>query len=138
MVAFMKILLDINTYVAFKHGNPEVLEVLQLAYQIDICSVVLGELRAGFALGNRESRNLEELNEFLQVPRVVLLTVDEVTAKYYAKVYKQLRTQGQPIPTNNLWIAAIALQHRFALLSYDRHFLKVESLLLGQKLSDFR
>ena len=137
MVAFMKILLDTNSYAAFKRGNPEVLEVLQSACQIGLCSVVLGELRAGFALGNRESRNLEELDEFLQVPRVVLLTVDEVTAKYYAKVYKQLRTQGQPIPTNDLWIAAIALQHSFALLSYDRHFLKVEGLLWGQKLSDF-
>jgi predicted nucleic acid-binding protein len=138
MVAFMKILLDTNTYVAFKRGNPEVLEVLQQACQIGLCSVVLGELLAGFALGNRESRNLEELNEFLQAPRVVLFTVDEVTAKYYAKVYKQLRAQGQPIPTNDLWIAAIALQHSFALLSYDQHFLNVEDLLWGQKLSDFR
>jgi tRNA(fMet)-specific endonuclease VapC len=124
MVAFMKILLDTNTYVAFKRGNPEVIEVLQQACQIDLCSVVLGELLAGFALGNRESRNLEEL--------------DEVTAKYYAKGYKQLRAQGQPIPTNDLWIAAIALQHRFALLSYDQHFLNIEGLLLEQKLSDFR
>lgn len=138
MVTFMKILLDTNTYVAFKRGNPEVLEVLQQAGQIGLCSVVLGELLAGFALGNRESRNLEELDEFLQAPRVVLLTVDEVTAKYYAKVYKQLRTQGQPIPTNDLWITAIALQHSFALLSYDQHFLNVEGLLLGQKLSNFR
>lgn len=71
MVAFMKILLDTNTYVAFKRGNPEVIEVLQQACQIGLCNVVLGELLAGFALGNRESRNLEEL--------------DEVTAKYYAK-----------------------------------------------------
>lgn len=138
MVAFMKILLDTNTYVAFKRGNLEVIEVLQQTGQIGLCSVVLGELLAGFALGNRESRNLEELNEFLQIPRVILLTVDEVTAKYYAKGYKQLRAQGQPIPTNDLWIAAIALQHRFALLSYDQHFLNIEGLLLGQKLSDFR
>ena len=97
----------------------------------------MNELLAGFSVGKQEANNLRELQQFLETPRVKLLSSNEMTAKYYAMIYKQLRTQGKPIPTNDMWIAATAIQHHLVLLSYDKHFLNIEGLSYGQQLSDF-
>jgi len=70
-------------------------------------------------------------------PRVTILTIDNNTAEYSANIYKLLKNKGKPIPTNDMWIAAMALQHDFALLTYDKHFTNVDNLLYGQQLKDF-
>jgi tRNA(fMet)-specific endonuclease VapC len=125
------ILLDTNAYVAFKQGQPDAVEIVQRATHLALSSIVLGELLAGFAVGSREAKNRTELQQFLASDRVHILLVDDVTAAYYATVYRSLRSKGRPIPTNDMWIAASVLQHGYALFSYDGHFQHVDGLLVG-------
>ena len=136
-MAMKSILVDTNAYAAFKRGDGEALAILRAADTIGVSAVVLGELLSGFALGVREADNRRELSEFLASPRVSLLPVTEDTAGFYARVYQGLRRKGKPIPTNDLWIAATALQQGFAVFSYDRHFAEIDGLLTGQKWVDF-
>jgi tRNA(fMet)-specific endonuclease VapC len=127
------VLLDTNGYTAFKQAQPDAVEVFQRAARLALSSVVLGELLAGFAVGSREAQNRAELQQFLASDRVYLLVVDDGTAAFYAKIYSQLRKKGRPIPTNDLWIAASALQHGYALFSYDAHFEQIEGLISAQQ-----
>jgi tRNA(fMet)-specific endonuclease VapC len=132
-----KILLDTNAYVAFKQGHSEVLAILQHADMIGLNTIVLGELISGFVVGSKTQKNLEELNEFLSASRVSTLQIDETTSTFYARVYATLRKKGKPVPTNDLWIAATALQHGFKLCSFDAHFKTIDNLLITTSLSDF-
>jgi tRNA(fMet)-specific endonuclease VapC len=84
--------------------------------------IVLGELRAGFAVGKHGAKNERNLRAFLAKVGVDLLYADEQTTHYYATVYRQLRRQGTPIPTNDMWIAALVLQHNLVLCDRDQHF----------------
>ena len=92
--------------------------------------IVFAELLGGFAAGTRAPRNRERLARFMASPRVQLLKPDEKTAEHYADVYATLRRQGTPIPSNDLWIAALARQHRLPLFSFDAHFSAVPGLTL--------
>lgn len=82
----------------------------------------MGELLSGFRGGTKESTNRKELEQFLDSPRVNLLTLDEETAEHYAKIYREVKKKGKPIPTNDLWVAASAMRHALAIFSYDEHF----------------
>ncbi len=124
------LILDTNAYVAFKRGRQQAVEILRLAETIVIPVIVLGELLAGFAFGAREAENRRELMAFLDAPRVQVATVDATTASWYGRVYANLRRLGRPIPANDLWIAAAALQGGWPVFSYDRHFESVEGLAL--------
>lgn len=126
----MKILIDTNTYAAFKRNRPDVVQVYQRAEEIHISITVLAELIAGFKAGSREPENREELAAFLSSSRAVVDLVDEGTAEFYAHVYLMLRVKGAPIPTNDMWIAAAAMQNGCALYSLDSHFSAIDGLLL--------
>jgi len=136
-MAMRNILLDTNAYVAFKCGAPEAVEIIRYSPLIAISAIVLGELLGGFAIGTREAANRGELERFLAADRVRLLHVDSGTAEHYAAVYRELRRKGQPIPTNDMWIAATALQHRLAVFSYDTHYRAVSGLVVGSRLGEF-
>lgn len=131
------ILLDTNAYTAFMLGEAPVVEVIAHADRLYLNAVVLGELLGGFAAGKREAKNRSELARFLDSPRVEMLPVTALTADSYALVYASLRRKGQPIPTNDLWIAASALEHGAAVLTRDAHFAQIDSLRSGQRLEDF-
>jgi len=131
------IALDTNAYAAFKRGDEQILAVLQHAPVIIVCITVLGELLAGFAAGQRESINRSELTQFLNTPRVKVVSGTTSTADLYALVYAALRRKGQPIPTNDLWIAASTLEHGAALLTLDAHFKSIDGLSTGTRLEDF-
>lgn len=131
------ILLDTNAYTAFMLGETAVVEVVAHAERIGLNSIVLGELLGGFAAGSREAKNRAELARFLDSPRVEVIPVTAQTADSYALVYSGLRRKGQPIPTNDLWIAASALEHGAALLTRDAHFAQIDGLRCGQRLEDF-
>lgn len=88
----------------------------------------IGELFSGFKAGNRESENREELNIFLDSPRVVIHALDEETADFYATILNNLKKAGTPIPTNDIWLAAVAFQHGYKLYSRDRHFKLIPGL----------
>jgi predicted nucleic acid-binding protein len=131
------IALDTNAYAAFKRGDEQIVAVLQHAPVIIVCVTVLGELLGGFAAGQRENHNRSELTQFLNTPRVKVVPGTTATADLYALVYAALRRKGQPIPTNDLWIAASSLEHGAALLTLDVHFQNIEGLRAGARLDDF-
>ncbi|MDP6523235.1 MAG: PIN domain-containing protein [Kiritimatiellia bacterium] len=83
---------------------------------------VLAELRAGFAYGTLAAENERTINRFLDRSRVTVLLPDEQTTFHYGRLYAQLRNQGTPVPTNDLWIAALVVQHRLTLYTRDYHF----------------
>lgn len=131
------ILIDTNAYTAFMLGDADVVEVLAHAERICLNSIVLGELLGGFAAGSREAKNRGELARFLDSPRVEVVPVTAQTADSYALVYSGLRRKGQPIPSNDLWITASALEYGAALLTRDAHFGHVDGLRCGRRLEDF-
>jgi predicted nucleic acid-binding protein len=131
------ILIDTNAYTAFMLGDAAVVEVIAHADRVCVNSIVVGELLGGFAAGTREAWNRAALARFLDSPRVEFISVTAQTADSYALVYSGLRRKGQPIPTNDLWIAASALEHGTALLTRDAHFGHIEGLRCGQRLEDF-
>lgn len=118
----MRVMLDTNRYVDFCRGDADVQAVVRSADSICLPFVVLAELRAGFRCGTAGRRNEAVLTRFLASPRVSVLFPDEQTTHAYAGLFAQLRTQGTPIPTNDLWIAALAVQHDLLLCSRDAHF----------------
>lgn len=118
----MNIALDTNAYSEFMRGDGERVQIVRAARSIAMPIIVLGELRAGFAAGYRESANAANLQRFLASPRVSALLPDEQTTHHYAQLHLQLRNKGARIPTNDLWIAAMAVQHDLVLCSSDRHF----------------
>lgn len=124
----MSVALDTNAYSDFMRGVASRVSVVQAASRIFLPLIVLGELRAGFAAGNQQLRNAETLNRFLQSHSVEVLYPDMETTKVYADVFAQLRKQGAPIPTNDLWIAALALQHAVPLCTSDAHFEQIAGL----------
>lgn len=118
----MNIALDTNAYSDFMRGDGERVQIVRAARSIAMPIIVLGELRAGFAAGDRESANAANLQRFLASPRVSALLPDEQTTHHYAQLHCQLRNKGARIPTNDLWIAAMVVQHDLVLCSSDRHF----------------
>ena len=118
----VKLALDTNRYTDLCRGDVSVVEMVELADEVWLPFVVLGELRAGFAVGNQGPRNEAVLRRFLLKSAVSVLYADEQTTHHYAAIYRQLRKQGTPIPTNDMWIAALVLQHSLVLFARDTHF----------------
>ncbi len=125
-----KILADTNIYSWAMRGDSNVIVALQEATQIGITSISIGELFSGFKAGNQESKNRDELHIFLDSPRVRAYPVDEGTAEYYSSILNQLKKKGTPIPTNDIWIAAVAFQYGLKMVTRDKHFSFVDGLLL--------
>ena len=124
----MKILIDTNRYKDFCEGGDYAVDILRRSAEIQIPFVVIGELRAGFACGIRGPENETVLSRFLRKPRVRTLFADEYTTRIYATLFRQLRIQGTPVPTNDLWIASLAVQHNLILFSRDVHFKKLPQI----------
>ncbi len=118
----MKLALDTNRYIDLCRGDATVVETIELADEVWLPFIVLGELRAGFAVGSQGPRNEAVLRHFLLKSGVAVLYADEQTTQQYGAVYRQLRKQGTPIPTNDMWIAALVLQHSLVLFARDAHF----------------
>lgn len=118
----MRVAVDTNRYVDLCKGIAETVEILETADVFFLPFVVLAELRAGFVLGRRQADNERALNGLLLKDGVDVLFPDDQTTHHYATVFRQLRRQGTPIPTNDIWLAALVLQHNLALHARDRHF----------------
>jgi tRNA(fMet)-specific endonuclease VapC len=118
----MRLLLDTNRYRDLCEGGSSVLETIRLADTINLPFVVLAELRSGFLCGTQTRKNEQYLVRFLNSERTEILYADENTTHHFAHVFAQLRKQGTPIPTNDIWIAALAIQHNLLLYSRDTHF----------------
>jgi tRNA(fMet)-specific endonuclease VapC len=118
----VRIALDTNRYRDLADGLPEAVQMLERAENIGVPFVVLAELRAGFSLGGRGRKNEQVLRRFLHKPDVDVLWPSDGTTRAYADLYRQLRVQGTPIPTSDLWIAALVIEHDLFLYSRDDHF----------------
>lgn len=118
----MRVALDTNRYVDLCKGVVPTVTLLEAAEAVLLPFVVLGELRAGFAHGRRQAENERVLRRFLVKEGVRVLFADDHTTHHYASVFRQLRKQGTPIPTNDMWLAALILQHNLALHARDKHF----------------
>jgi len=118
----VRLALDTNRYTDLCRGDESVVKAVENADEVWLPFIVIGELRAGFAVGKRGLRNDAVLRRFLLKSGVEVLYADDQTTHHYAAVYRQLRKQGTPIPTNDMWIAALVLQHSLILLARDTHF----------------
>lgn len=118
----MRLALDTNRYTDLCLGEASVVETVERADEVWLPFIVVGELRAGFAVGTQGPRNEAVLRRFLLKSGVRLLYADEQTTHHYAAIYRQLRKHGTPIPTNDMWIAALVLQHSLLLFARDAHF----------------
>ena len=125
-----RILCDTNIYSYALKGDKEIISILRKASFIGFASISIGELLSGFKSGGREVKNREELDDFLDSPRVRIYSVDENTAEYYAEILNNLRQIGLPIPTNDIWIAAIAFQYGLKMFTKDIHFKYIPGLPL--------
>ena len=126
----MKILLDSSAYSHLKRGDRRIAEIVRGSEEILFSTIVIGELLYGFRNGSRLERNLQELQALLSSPYVTVMTVGFTTADRYAQIAASLRAKGRPIPANDIWIAAHALEAGADLVSCDRHFEQVDGLAL--------
>ncbi len=128
----MKMLtIDANAYSDFKRGIGNVAMFLSRAETILVPVPVLAELRIGFRGGVREQANILELEQFLSSPRVQVCPLGEYSAILFAEIYGNLKRKGTPIPINDVWIAASAMEHGSILVSSDAHFRLVDGLVLN-------
>jgi tRNA(fMet)-specific endonuclease VapC len=118
----VNVLLDTNAYVALLSKHRAVVDLVHASTGILFSPIVAGELLYGFRKGNRYRRNLRELEAFLEQPRVDLLPFTLRTSDRYGLIRNLLRREGKPIPSNDIWIAAHALEHGVDLVSFDAHF----------------
>ena len=118
----MRVALDTNRYVDLCKGIEETVQVVATSDAVFLPFVVVAGLRAGFAMGRRLGENERALRRFLIKVGVSVIYPDDGTTHHYATIFRQLRLQGTPIPTHDLWIAALVLQHDLLLHSRDAHF----------------
>ena len=124
----MRLALDSNRYHDLVTGDEGVAGAVEGADEVYLPFVVVAELRAGFAFGDQQVENERILRRLLLKEGVSILYADDQTSHHYAATYVQLRRQGTPIPTNDIWIAALALQHDLVLCSRDKHFDRLAQL----------
>ena len=131
-----RILIDTSAYSAFLRGESDMKRSVQQADEIFLNPIVLGELLAGFMMGKSEKKNRAILQDFLSSPRVKIIEIDEETSERYAAIVKYLRTKGAPLPTNDLWIAASAMQHGLKILTTDKHYVEIPQIIAEYYPSD--
>lgn len=124
------LLLDTSAYSAIARRHPGIVKLLGSAPLICLSVIVVGELVDGFRGGNRQRINEAELDLFLQGSRAKLLPLDRGTADCYGEIKNSLTRRGRPIPTNDIWIAAGAMQHGLRLVTTDRHFREIPQVIV--------
>jgi tRNA(fMet)-specific endonuclease VapC len=119
-------LLDTNIVISLLAEEVVVMDSLQSAHEVFVPSIVLGELYYGAQRSSRVLQNIERIDNFMVANTV--LVCDGTTASVYGVVKNMLRSKGRPLPENDIWIAAVALQHGLTLVTRDGHFDEVEGL----------
>ena len=118
----MRILIDSNRFIDFCAGKMEVVDAFEQAALVVVPFIVLAEIRVGAQSIKRGDAQVRILGELLQQPGVRVVHSSDSTTHHYAALYARLRKAGTPIPTNDLWIAALAIEHSLVLYSRDAHF----------------
>jgi tRNA(fMet)-specific endonuclease VapC len=123
-----RFLLDTNVVIAVLEGEAVVRDQLAQADEVFVSSIALGELYFGAGKSGSPQTNRVRVDELASAN--VVLGCDTDTARWYGEVKNALRLKGRPIPENDIWIAAIALQHGLTLITRDGHFNKVDGLMI--------
>lgn len=126
----MKLVIDTSAYSAFNRGDSRLRRWFSVEHQLLVPLIVLGELRAGFACGSQATANNQLLNKFLDAPNVEILKLSNSTTKLYAAIFSQLRAEGKPIGSNDMWIAALTQEHDGQLITLDADFGAIKNLNL--------
>lgn len=126
----MKRCLDTSAYSRMRLGDVRLQILLEEADLLVVPAVVLGELHAGFEMGSQKADNETRLEAFLELPSVRIQDVNWDIARRYGIVVRHLRQAGKPIPTNDIWVAATALELGARLVTYDEHFQHVPGLVV--------
>ena len=122
-----RFLLDTNIVIAIFANDASVKDSLEKAEEVFVPIIVLGELYYGAQKSSRTKTNIARINEFAQTNSV--LTCNTETSRQYGEIKNSLRLKGQPIPENDIWIAAIAKQYGMTLVSRDEHFKEIDDLV---------
>jgi tRNA(fMet)-specific endonuclease VapC len=125
----VRVALDTNRLTDLFQGDAELADRLGECDEVWIPLIVLAEMKAGFLGGSQQYRNETLLQTFLGKPTVGILLPARETAEQYARLFVQLKRAGTPIPDNDVWIAALVLEHDLQLITRDRHFERVPQLL---------
>jgi tRNA(fMet)-specific endonuclease VapC len=123
-----RLVLDTSAYSHLRGGDARILDRVAAATLILLPAIVLGELEAGFALGARSAENRRSLAELLAEPFVQAVPIDATVARQYGRLFAHLRRAGTPVPTNDIWIAAVAIDRAATLLTFDDHFRHLRGL----------
>lgn len=129
-----RIVLDTNAYAALIKGDEAVKEVIENADQVILPVFVLAELLFGFKNGSQTQINTALLGNFMQLPGVSSFHPTNETAEIYADLAYDLKKSGKPIPSNDIWIAACAIEAGSVIITYDRHFLNIAKARIWQEL----
>lgn len=125
-----RILLDTNTYSQYVKFDKKVVKILSQSDEICLSVVSVGELTFGFLRGSMNQLNNAILYRFLSNPLTKLIDINSRIATTYGSIYFNLKNSGTPIPVNDIWIAACAVETNAKLITYDKHFLKIPNLLV--------
>jgi len=125
----VRVALDTNRLTDLFQGDSELADRLGECDEVWLPLMVLAEIKAGFHGGSQQHRNEVLLQSFLAKPTVGIMLPARETAEHYARLFVQLKRAGTPIPDNDLWIAALALEHDLQLITRDNHFKNVPQLL---------
>ena len=128
-----KIILDTNAYAGLLAGDQDVLSAISAAEIFYMYVFVLGELHAGFAGGAKKRENKDTLQRFLMKPSVKILNATTETAEVFGQVKFNLKRSGNPLPINDVWIAAHALETGSVVVTYDTHFESIPGLRLWER-----
>lgn len=120
------LLLDTNIVIEVFDGNKDIADKINKLPEFYIPSIVLGELYIGVNRVANKAKHLKKVNDFLKLCKV--LDVDSTTAVYYGELIAALFKKGKPLPLNDVWIAAVALQHNLTLVTRDKHFNEIANL----------
>ncbi len=125
----VRIMLDTSAYVGFKRNEVETVEIIVRSELILFSPIVMGELMFGFRNGTRFNENMDDFNRFLEHEAVELVQIGKITSDRYSRIAAQLKRQGTPIPTNDIWIAAQTMEHGAELITSDHHFERINGLV---------
>ena len=123
-----RLVLDTSAYSRLRGGDARILDRVAAATLVLLPAIVLGELEAGFALGARAAENRRSLSQLLAEPFVQVLPIDAAVASRYGAIFAQLRRAGTPVPTNDIWIAATAIDRGATVITFDERFRHMRGL----------
>jgi tRNA(fMet)-specific endonuclease VapC len=123
-----KVIIDTNVYSNAMRGDEKAARIIQTYRQILLSPVVIGELLAGFRRGSQEGKNSMQLKDFLSRDRIVVLSITGETADFYSFILTNLKAQGTPVPVNDIWIAASAMETGSVIATSDIHFSHIKGI----------